>query len=76
LKDTSEQLTMLSGHLVHEIRVDWAAPMLFMAICAAFLILIQNLYGSKLMEWGFSLQEHEIDVDEGIPNFFKAIKLI
>lgn len=56
LKDTSEQLTMFSGHLIHDIRVDWAAPMLFMAICSVFLIIIQNLYKDKLQEWGFSLQ--------------------
>jgi hypothetical protein len=66
--------TMKSGHFPY-FGVNWAAPLLLMCIASIFLVTVQKIFASYLMQWGFALQSQEIEVDEDLPNFFKVIKL-
>jgi hypothetical protein len=46
---------MPSGHFIH-FSVNWASPMLIMALCAVFLILFIAIVPNEYrMKWGFSL---------------------
>jgi len=68
---------MRSSHYVSSVHTDvnWASPIALMAGSAVFLIGMTKIFGAYLMQWGFSLQEKEIEVDENLPNFFEVIKL-
>jgi len=68
---------MKSSHYVNSVlnTVNWASPIALMAASAIFLIAMTKIFGDYLMQWGFSLQEKEIEVDENLPNFFEVIKL-
>jgi len=46
-----------------------------MALMAFFLVIIQMLFSEQLQEWGFSMAEKTISVDEDLPNFFKSVML-
>ena len=39
------------------------------------IIVVQTLFSEHLQRWGFTLQEHDIEVIEDLPNFFEAVKL-
>jgi len=65
---------MKSGHFL-TYHVNWATPIIFVAIAAVLLLLFTKIFEPKLMEWGFSLQKGEIEVDEDLPNFFTSVKL-
>jgi len=65
---------MVSGHFPY-FGVNWSAPMLLMCGASIFLVAVQKIFASYLMQWGFALQSKEIEVDEDLPNFFKTIKL-
>ena len=66
--------TMKSNHKL-EFGIDWAAPILLMALASLALVLIQKIFADYLMAWGFSMSREEINVDEDLPNFFKSVKL-
>ena len=56
--------------------VNWASPVLIMALSAIFLVIFIKVCPHDLrMELGFSLQKKEILVDEDLPNFFDTILL-
>lgn len=66
---------MKSGHFI-SFSVNWASPMLIMALAAVFLVLFIMFCPNEIrMRLGFSLQEKEIQVDEDLPNFFDTILL-
>jgi len=73
--DSLSTTHMKSGHFI-SFSVNWASPMLIMALCAVFLILFIAIVPNEYrMKWGFSLQEKKIEVDEDLPNFFDTILL-
>jgi hypothetical protein len=55
--------------------INWASPVLLMAVTAILFTGVTKRFQNYLMDWGFALQSKEIKVDEDLPNFFKAIKL-
>lgn len=66
---------MPSGHFI-EFRINWATPVLIMALCSVFLVLFIRFCPYQIRAaLGFSLQEKEIEVDEDLPNFFHTILL-
>jgi len=66
---------MPSGHFI-AFSVNWASPMLVMALCAVFIVAFIRFCPNWLrMVLHFSLQEKEIKVDEDLPNFFDTILL-
>jgi hypothetical protein len=66
---------MPSGHFI-TFSVNWASPMLVMALCAVFIVAFIRFCPKRLrMVLHFSLQEKEIKVDEDLPNFFDTILL-
>lgn len=67
---------MPSKHFVWPYEVSWAAPLLFTALAGIFLTLIQTCIPNEtLAEWGFTMQKHDIEVDEDLPNFWKVVKM-
>ena len=66
---------MLSNHLLEFFALDQATPLQFFAIAGIFLLVASTLFGDYLNQWGFSMQQKEIEVDEDLPNFFKAVRL-
>jgi len=67
---------MKSSHYLTSINnINWATPVALMAASAVFLIVFTKVFNDYLMQWGFSLQEKEIEVDEDLPNFFTCVKL-
>lgn len=65
---------MKSGHFVH-VEINWATPMLLLAIASVLIIIIQSIFKDDLMKFGFAMSQKKIQVDEDLPKFFKAIKL-
>jgi len=65
---------MKSRHYI-QFEVTWASPVLIMAIAGIFITMIQTLFGSYLQQWGFTMQDQDIEIDEDLPNFYKTIKL-
>lgn len=65
---------MISGHFV-DWNVTYAAPLLGIAALSVFVLLFQKLLGDKLILWGIADEHKKMDVDEDLPNFFKALKL-
>jgi hypothetical protein len=46
-----------------------------MCFFSIFLLILKNVFKDKLQDWGFAMNRKDIDVDEGLPNFFEAVKL-
>lgn len=65
---------MLSRHFVL-LTIDWATPTFVFGLYAIALFIIQKVAGNYLARWGFAMADSDIDVDEDLPNFFKACKL-
>ena len=65
---------MKSAHRI-AFKVDWATPILMVGIGAVFIVFVTKVFDEQLMEWGYSLQDKQIAVDEDLPNFFKCITL-
>lgn len=41
-----------------------------------FICLLQSFFSEKMQEWGFTISNYEFDIDENLPNFFEAVKLV
>lgn len=65
---------MPTGHFF-EYHVTWATPTTIFAIYSVGLFVFQRIFRDHLAEWGFAMSDHELVVDEDLPNFFKAVKL-
>lgn len=73
--NSASSTSMKSDHFI-TFSVNWAIPVLLMALCAVFLILFIRIVPNDIrMKWGFSLQQKEIEVDEDLPNFFDTVLL-
>lgn len=55
--------------------VNWAFPVLLLAISSIFIYTIQKTFRELLSASGYGMQRKEIEVDEDLPNFFEAIRL-
>jgi hypothetical protein len=58
-----------------KIEINHATPMLLVSVLAFFIVVITKILGDEMKEWGFSMSDQRIDVDEDLPMFFSAIKL-
>lgn len=65
---------MRSGHFV-TLGVNWAIPLLLVAMCAVFIQLMQRFFNEKLSKIGFGMNRKQMQVDEDLPNFFSVVKL-
>jgi len=65
---------MRSGHFV-TLGVNWAIPLLLVALCAVFIQLMQRFFNEKLSKIGFGMNRKQMQVDEDLPNFFSVVKL-
>jgi hypothetical protein len=66
---------MKSSHLVNHFEVNWASPLLMMALCSSFIIVFQVLCHEFLQDWGFTMKGKDIIVDEDLPPFLEAVGL-
>lgn len=55
--------------------IDHCSPAFTFSLYAIALYIIQKVAGNYLAAWGFAMADTEINVDEDLPNFFKAVKL-
>lgn len=75
LKETSSDHA-LSGHNFNSMfSVNQATPVLFLAFAMGLILFFQTFFEDALKRWGFAFSAGEIEVDENLPNFFKAVKL-
>jgi hypothetical protein len=65
---------MRSSHYVWPIEVNWASPLLYMAVAGIMLTIAMIVFSNQLKAWGFSMQRADIEVDEDLPNFWTAVK--
>ena len=66
---------MKSGHLFKWSTNDHALPLAIFALIH-FILIFFTLFGSELMmRLGFTLGSQDIEIDEDLPNFFKAVSL-
>ena len=66
---------MKSDHHMEFLAAPWATPLLMMGFFAIFLLVLKRVFKDYLQEWGFAMNRKDIDVDEGLPNFFESVKL-
>jgi len=65
---------MKSGHVL-DFPLNQSTPLLLITAIAILIIIVQNILPIEWMQyWGFELAKEEINVDEGVPNFFLALK--
>jgi hypothetical protein len=75
LKETSLSL-MSTGHTLATVRtVSQASPLLLLGLAVFFIFILQMFFAETLEKYGFGFSETNIEVDENLPNFFKAVKL-
>jgi hypothetical protein len=73
VKDSAQK--RLSGHLISQIHVDHASPLLLMGTAVTVIIVLQTFFNRHLKRWGFSFGSATLNVDENLPFFFTALKL-
>jgi hypothetical protein len=73
LSDTGQKAN--SGHLIQNISVNQASPMLLIGVAVAIIIFLQSFFGKQLKKWGFSFGSTSLNVDENLPFFFTGLKL-
>jgi hypothetical protein len=57
-------------------QVNWAFPVLILALSAIFILVFKKVASGKaLARFGFSMQRKDIEVDEDLPEFYKCVKL-
>jgi len=66
---------MKSGHFFEWSRAVWVKPLLMMGFFSLALLLLKWLFKDYLQDWGFAMNREDIEVEEGNPNFFEAVKL-
>jgi len=67
---------MSTGHSLATIgTVSQASPLLLIGVAVFFIFILQTYFSDTLTKWGFGFTDVEIDVDEDLPEFFKAVKL-
>lgn len=65
---------MKSEHYFY-LGVNWAIPLLLVALCAIFIQIVQRLFNERLAKIGFGMSSTDIPVDENLPHFFDIIPL-
>jgi len=65
-----------SHNVLSALEVNYSTPLFLVAIVNVFIIFIQFVFEDKLAGWGLTLNKVEMEVDENLPNFFSAVKLI
>lgn len=67
---------MVTGHTVGmTMSVNQASPLFLLTIALFIIILLEKYFKNYLTEWGFSMSDNEIVVDENLPLFYQAVKL-
>jgi len=67
---------MSSGHDLSQIAVmSQATPLFLIAMCMVVITVLRVFFYETITKWGYSISSNVIEVDENLPNFFKAVKL-
>mmetsp|Transcript_10851 Transcript_10851/g.14605 ORF Transcript_10851/g.14605 Transcript_10851/m.14605 type:complete len:219 (+) Transcript_10851:2354-3010(+) len=67
---------MSSAHKLSDMfQMSQATPLLVLSFAIFAVTIMRACCYAKIKEWGFSISSNVIEVDENLPNFFKAIKL-
>lgn len=67
---------MSTSHSLNTIwQVSQGSPLLLIGIAVFAIFILQTYFAETLTKWGFGFSDVEIEVDENLPNFFKAVKL-
>jgi hypothetical protein len=67
---------MSSGHGFSQIAVmSQATPLFLIAMCMVVITILRVFFYDLITKWGYSISNNVIEVDENLPNFFKAVKL-
>lgn len=56
-------------------QLNQATPMLMISIAFVVITVLRNSFYKMLQKWGFTISSNEIEVDENLPSFYKAVKL-
>lgn len=66
---------MKSGHLYEFSSHDHALPLSLFALLHFALLVIMIVASDWMIRLGFTLGQKDIEIDEDLPNFFKAVTL-
>jgi len=67
---------MKTGHTFNTLsQVSQASPLLLIGIAITIIFFMQTFMNDLLIQWGFGFSAVEIEVDENLPNFFRACKI-
>lgn len=67
---------MSSGHGWSSVGdLDQATPLLFMALLFIVITILRAGFYDTMQRWGYSISSNVIEVDENLPNFYRAVKL-
>ena len=71
---TTEEMS--SDHKISDsFQMTQATPLLVFAFAVMCVTFMRAFCYDKMKEWGFAISSNVIEVDENLPNFFKAVKL-
>lgn len=66
---------MMSGHHVG-IKINQSSPMLLAGMLCLMVIFVHLIFSAEtLKSAGFTMAREDLDVDEDLPNFFKALSI-
>ena len=65
---------MKSDHTINFKDITYCYPIMIISLFSMILMTFKIFFNDKLMEWGFSSQSTEIEVDENLPAFLSTIK--
>jgi len=67
---------MVTGHDWSTVlNVNQATPMILIGLALVVITIMRVFFYDLLTSWGFTLTSNKIEVDENLPNFFRAVKL-
>lgn len=73
---STSDFVMDTGHGLGSIgRISQATPMFIIGCALFFIAFMQLFFYDWLTKLGFTMSSAVIEVDENLPNFFKAVKL-
>ena len=65
---------MLTSHVIGDFEIDQAMPILYILGIIFMITVLQGYFKKSLKRWGFTFGAKKINVDEDLPNFFKAVR--
>ena len=67
---------MRSDHKLSDMfSMTQATPLLVLSFAIFMVTMMRVCFYDRIKAWGFAISSNIIEVDENLPNFFKAVKL-